>query len=145
MGFDLVAKRPAEGAEGYYGANVFWMAALRCAMTAAGVRQDLVYGKFLCNDGLLVTPLQAKSIAEKLTAWLKNRNLVLDCAETDERAVRVNNEVAKILMAFEGKLGRKRRQPKGPASMIVSIDPRVRRQLRRFIRFCENSGGFWVE
>jgi hypothetical protein len=145
VGFDLIAKKPAGAAWGYFGANVFWMSALRCAMRAAGVREELVYGKFLYNDGRLVTPLQAKTVAEKLTAWLKGRNLLLDCRETDECAVRVNNEVAMFLAAFEKKAGRRRSRQREPGSMVFKVDPRIRKWLRRFIRFCENSGGFWVE
>jgi hypothetical protein len=67
MGFDLVAKRPHRGAENYYRAGIEFMAFLRSAMMASGLREELVYRKFVSNDDLLVTALEPKMIAEKLT------------------------------------------------------------------------------
>jgi hypothetical protein len=42
------------------------------------------------NDGLYVTPKQAKTIATKLTTWLKGGNLVLDLSEEEEVALAGN-------------------------------------------------------
>ena len=49
MGFDLDAKRPKRGAEGYYRSGIEFMTVLRSAMVAAGVQDALVYKKFVAK------------------------------------------------------------------------------------------------
>ena len=50
-------------------------------MLAARVDEDLVYKKFVGNDGRFVTPLQSKTIAESLADWLRGRNLTVTLSE----------------------------------------------------------------
>jgi hypothetical protein len=50
-------------------------------MLAAAVDERLVYGKFVGNDGLLVTAPQTREIAGSLTSWLKRRKLTVALSE----------------------------------------------------------------
>jgi hypothetical protein len=146
MGFDLTAKSSERGNEGYFRANIFSMIFLRSAMLAAGVKEELIYKKFSANDGFLVTPLQSRTIAEKLNAWLKGRNLQLDVAEKNEGVKRVNDITLKL---FEDLDKGTRKSTAGHLRRAKSAPVRLDRKLRRFVRefalFCEGSGGFWVE
>lgn len=146
MGFDLVAKRRDLGDQGYFGANIFSMIFLRSAMLAAGVKEELIYKKFLANDGYLVTPLQARTIAEQLNAWLKGRKLRIDLAEENERAKQANDATLWVLEALNI------REQKYAAAHLrsaksapVTLDRTLRKVVRNFAAFCERSGGFWVD
>jgi hypothetical protein len=122
------------------------MGFLRCAMLAAGVPETLVYKKFVSNDDLLVTPLQSEMIAERLTAWLRGRNLFLELVETDPRAH----------LALEGQhflesaLGNREEADHiarnlRAKSRIVRVDRVARKSIRDFAAFCAGSGGFYVD
>jgi hypothetical protein len=146
MGFDLTAKNPKSGCEGYFRANIFSMILLRSAMLAAGVKEELIYRKFSANDGFLVTALQAKTIAEKLTVWLKGRKLMLDMVEKNENVKRVNEVTLKF---FEGldkgarkSMAKRLRREK---STPLLLNRKLRSFVREFAEFCRGSGGFWVE
>ncbi len=146
MGFDLISKNRSLADAGYMRANVYQMVFLRSAMLAAGVKESLVYKKFLGNDGWLVTDLQAKTIAVNLRNWMRGRNLVLDFAERNEKVRRVNDTVFGLIESVSGggqkMAARKIRRAK---SLIVRIDRNMRVAIRRFVDFCERSGGFWVD
>ena len=146
MGFDLVAKRRDLGNEGYMRVSIFSMILLRSAMLAAGVEEGLIYKKFLANDGFLVTPLQARTIAERLKAWLRGRKLRLDLAEENKDAKRANDA---ILRVFEVVGERKQKSVathfRREKSIPVTLDRRQRKAVRDFAGFCERSGGFWVD
>ena len=146
MGFDLVAKRRDLGNGGYMRASIFSMILLRSAMLAAGVKEELIYKKFLANDGFLVTPLQARTIAERLKAWLKGRRLRINLAEENKEAKRANDAVLRVFEVV-GERGQKRvathfRREK---SIPVTLHRRQRKAVRDFAGFCEHSGGFWVD
>jgi hypothetical protein len=147
MGFDLEAKRLELGEKmGYLGANIYSMILLRSAMLAAGVNEKLIYKKFIANDGFLVTPIQAKTIAQKLNAWLKGRKLVIDVAEQNENVRRINNVTLKLVGAF-GTRGQKSAAAhlRREKSIPITLDREMRKTIRNFARFCERSGGFWVD
>lgn len=146
MGFDLAAKRPHRGAENYCRAGIEFMAFLRSAMVAADVRQELVYRKFVSNDDLLVTGLESKMIADKLTSWLRGRNLTLDLAETDPRSRVAVDGLMFVQKAVGNKdeadrLARKRRAK----SLPYQMDRKARKAIREFVAFCAGSGGFYVD
>ena len=145
MGFDLVAKRRDLGKEGYFRAPIFSMMFLRSAMLAAGVREELVCKKFIANDGYLVTPLQARTIAEQLNAWLKGSKLRIDLAEENKDAGWANDLA---LRALEALGTREQKSAAAHLRRAKSAPVRLKRGLRRFVRefavFCERSGGFWV-
>jgi hypothetical protein len=146
MGFDMTAQQPRKKGSGYYRANVFWMTVLRCSMLASGVKEKLIYQKFLCNDGWRVTPLQAGTIADKLTAWLKGRNLVIELFESNEQAMRVNDALSRLFGALKGSRAKKAsKRSSGSRSTPLKVDRRIRRELRQFAEFCQNSCGFWIE
>lgn len=142
MGFDLAAKRPTHGAESYYRSGIEFMTVLRSAMVAAGVQEALVYKKFVANDNWLVTPMQSRMIAERLTAWLRGRSLTLDLAEGEGRARASTDGLRLVLRAVgnqqEGaRLARKLRLP-------FRVDREARKAIREFAAFCADSGGFYV-
>jgi hypothetical protein len=145
MGFYLAAKRRDLGDEGHMRASIFSMILLRSAMLAAGVQEGLIYKKFLANDGFLVTPLQARTIAERLKAWLKGRRLRINLAEENKEAKRVNDA---ILRVFEAVGARKQKRVathfRSEKSIPLTLDRRQRKVIRDFAGFCERSGGFWV-
>jgi len=140
MGFDLTGVRPSDKRGEYYRASIDTIILLRRAMVTAGVEPKLVYHKFVGNDGLKVTNLQAKSIAEQLATWLKHRSLVVDLRETDEAAVRSNNAYRRVfsVLGLGGHASRSRRQK-------VIVDRTARKLIRGFAEFCHSSGGFWVD
>ena len=146
MGFDLVARRRDLGDKGYFRANIFSMIFLRSAMLAAGVKEKLIYKKFLANDGYLVTPLQARTIAEQLTAWMKGRMLRIDLAEENKRAKQVNDATLRVFEALDT---RKQKAAaahlRGAKSAPVTLDRGLRKVVKDFAEFCERSGGFWVD
>jgi hypothetical protein len=122
------------------------MTFLRSAMLAAGVPQALVYRKFVSNDHLLVTALESKMIAEKLSVWLRGRSLTLDLAESDPRS----RVAAKALLFVQkavgnedeaARLARKRRAE----SLPFRMDRKARIAIRAFAGFCGGSGGFYVD
>lgn len=146
MGYDLVAKAPGRGAVDYYRAGIENMAFLRAAMLAAGVHEGLVYKKFVSNDDLLVTSLQASTIAQKLTTWLQGRKLTLDLADTDDRVQVAADVLAFVLKAVGPKkeaaaLERRRRA----RSLPFRVDRTARKAIRGFATFCAGSGGFYVD
>jgi hypothetical protein len=145
MGFYLAAKRRDLGNEGHMQASIFSMIFLRSAMLAAGVKEELIYKKFLANDGFLVTPLQTRTIAERLNAWLKGRGLRVDLAEKNKAAKRVNDAVLRVFEAVDaprqGAMAARFRREK---SIPVTLDRRLRKLVRDFAGFCERSGGFWI-
>jgi len=129
----------------YFRADIYQMILVRSAMIAAGVNEKLVFKKFVSNDDFLVTPHQSALIGEKLKAWLKGRNLVLDLSERNERAKVGNQAYFDILL----QLGN--RQDKETARIFskdkplpVKLDPAGRKVIRDFAEFCMHSGGFWV-
>lgn len=145
MGFDLVARREAPGADDYYRAGIEFMGFLRVAMTAAGVDEALVYRKFVSNDNLLVTARESATIATRLTEWLRGRALIVDLVEADPRG-HIALDALRITMSHVGlkrQAGRVARQQR-LTSRPVRIDRAARRALRRFAAFCEGSGGFYV-
>ena len=145
VGFDLTAKRPKRGAEGYYRSGIEFMSLLRCAMVAAGVPEALVYRKFVSNDDRLVTRRESQMIAEKLTSWLHGRNLVLELAERNERA-RVSVENLQYVQQAVGsrqeasRIARRLRAD----TLTLRVDRKARRSIRDFAVFCDRSGGFYV-
>jgi hypothetical protein len=144
MGFDLTAKRRDLGDDGYFRIQIFWMRLYRRAMVAAGVSEDLVYTKFLSNDGYFVTLRQSQTIADKLDSWLRGRNLTVDLCELHPRAVELNRALAGLLPMFEG-----RRKPRAhrlcdAKPMPLRLDRRLRQIIRGFAGFCRRSGGFWI-
>jgi len=133
MGFYLVAKRRDLGDEGYMRASIFSMIFLRCAMLAAGVREELIYKKFLANDRFLVTPLQARTIAERLNAWLKGRRLRIDLAEENKRAKQVNSATLKV---FEAVGARKQKSVASVCTMRMG-----RRRRRHYLHATSQRSG----
>jgi hypothetical protein len=146
MGFDLCAKRAKRGATTYYRAGTEYMGFLRCAMVAAGVPETLVYKKFVSNDDWLVTPRQSEMIAEKLTAWLQGRSLVLELAET-QRHAHLTLENLHLLHGALGKQNEADRIARNlhAKSRIVRVDRAARQSIREFAAFCAGSGGFYVD
>jgi hypothetical protein len=146
MGFELVARKPAHPGASYLHVNIFQMIFLRSAMLAAGVKESLVNKKFLGNDGYLVTPLQSGMIAKKLKAWLKNRNLVVEMIENNERAREVNNAVLEVFQIV-GDSGQKAmaKHYRRAKSIPLRLTRSSRKALRTFADFCEGSGGFRVQ
>ncbi len=146
MGFDLVSKNRRLGDAGYMRANVYQMVFLRSTMLAAGVKESLVYKKFMGNDGWLVTALQAKTIALELRSWIKGRNLILDFAEKSEAARRVNDTVFELIESVSrGGQRIAARKIRRARSLPVRLDRKMKAAIRRFADFCERSGGFWVD
>ncbi|MGA2260033.1 MAG: hypothetical protein ABSH28_01210 [Acidobacteriota bacterium] len=145
MGFDLVAKRRELGGEGYLHTNVLSMIFLRSAMLAAGVKEELIYKKFLANDGYVVTPLQARTIAEQLNAWLNGRKLQVDLAEENEKAKRVNDAVLGLFQTLNtGKQKSMAAHLRRAKSVPIPLSRKLRKVVREFARFCEQSDGFWI-
>ena len=146
MGFDLVARRPKSGGGGgCFSVNFMVMTVLRSAMLAAGVKNELVYKKFLANDGWLVTPAQSKMIAEKLYKWLKGKNLSLDVAENNEKACQLNRAVWQFQYAigdpeFKHFVNYMRRAK----SLPIRVSRKMRKVIRQFARFCDRGCGFRV-
>ncbi len=146
MGFDLVAKRPERGGCGYFGANIISMILLRSAMQAAGVKEKLIYKKFVANDGFLVTALEARTIAGLLNNWLKGRKLHVDLAEKNAKARRVNDVTLKLIATSDVAGDRSAASHLHRAkSAPLTLERKSRRFVRAFAAFCERSGGFWVE
>ena len=146
MGYDLMAKRPRRGAAGYYRSGIEFMIFLRSAMVAAGVKESIVYKKFISNDGYLVTPLQSRTIAERLATWLRGRNLVLDLAEKNERALVSTEGLFEILKALNSQSKRARALAllRRAKSLPFHVDRKARKAIRQFAAFCAGSGGFYV-
>ena len=145
MGFHLVAKKTKSPNTDYLHVNIFQMTFLRSAMLAAGVSGSLVHKKFLANDGYLVTPLQSRTIAEKLRTWLRGRNLVVDLIEQNERARQINNAVFRVFQQIADTRQKSMARQYGRAKSIpLSLTRPLRKTLRYFADFCENSGGFRV-
>jgi len=145
VGYDLYARRTAAGDGGYFRATIGGMSFLRAAMNAAGVPRQIVYGKLLGNDGVRVTELQGKAIAERLTAWLGGRNLVVDLREPDDTAAAIMDEFSGLLDALAGGRARpRRRRPKQVEPEFVKLGRRDRAWIRAFADFCARSGGFRV-
>lgn len=59
-------------------------------MVEAGVYPKIIYKKFVGNDGLLVTPIQAAGISARLDKWLEGKHLTITLPETDrKRCIRI--------------------------------------------------------
>jgi hypothetical protein len=144
MGFDLVAKGRTRGAGSYYRVGIESMAFLRSAMRAAGVKEALVYKKFVSNDNLLVTSLQAKMVGEKLTTWLRGHNLTLDLAETNDRAYATLDGLQSVLNALNNKEAARLSRRRRANSLPLRVDRKARSAIRNFAAFCAGSGGFYV-
>jgi hypothetical protein len=145
MGFDLVAKRRDLGNDGYFRTNIFYIIFLRSAMSAAGVKEDLIYKKFLANDGYLVTALQARTIAERLNTWLKGKKLQIDLAEKNKWAKRVNDATLEVFeMLDKGVHKSTAAHLRRARSVPVTLDRKLRKFVREYAAFCERSGGFWI-
>ena len=145
MGFDLEAKRPKRAVENYYRSGIDRMIFLRSAMVAAGVPDTLVYKKFISNDNLFVTPMQSRMIANRLTKWLRRRNLKLDLAETNRQARASTASLFLVLQAVGNTRDKSRLARIGRAkSLPFRMDRRARKTLREFATFCAGSGGFYV-
>jgi len=115
-------------------------------MMAAGIKEELIYKKFLANDGFLVTPIQAQTIAAKLNAWLRGRNLQIDLAEENRTAKQVNDAIVGVFQALDTrKVKSAAAQLRRAKSAPVPLDRKLRKFVREFARFCERSGGFWVD
>lgn len=146
MGFDLNAQNCNLRDRGYLRADVYQMMMLRVAMLAAGVEKTFIYRKFVANGGFLVTELQSRKIAEKLTTWLKGRKLVLDLAEKDERAKAVNEAYLKVFLQVAGRDDKKLAKLfLSSTTLPLQVDSRVRRVIRKFADFSNRSGGFTVD
>ena len=145
MGYDLDAKRPKRGASSYYRSGIELMAFLRSAMVAADVPETLVYRKFISNDNLFVTQAQSRMIADKLTTWLRRRNLILDLAETNRWAPASARSLAFVLQAVGDRKNKARlARSLGAKSLPLRVDRKARKTLREFAGFCAGSGGFHV-
>ena len=145
MGFDLVAKNKGRGDKGYFHASAYQMILLRASMIAAGVDEKLVYGKFVGNDGLLVTTLQSLKIAESMAAWLGGRKLAVVLSEGHASAKATNEAYFGIIRAIGGRDDRRAlKQFQALKSRPLRLDPKSRKFLRRFAEFAGHSGGFWV-
>jgi hypothetical protein len=145
LGFDLIAKRRKRGAADYYASKIQFMVVLRSAMVAAGVEEGLVYKKFIANDHWLVSARESRIIAERLTTWLQGRNLVLNLAETNERAHVATDALSLVLQTVgkhkeQARLARHRRA----TSLPFRVDRTARKAIREFAAFCAGSGGFYV-
>jgi hypothetical protein len=146
MGYDLTAKDRSLGDLGYFRATGDHMILLRTAMVAAGVKEDLVYRKFVGNDGLAITVLQSKHIAECLTTWLKRRAITVDLCEQNGAARSANEAYFQVFMALGNREARNRakRFPKSKP-LLFKIDSLARKQIREFAEFCRRSGGYWID
>ena len=145
MGFDLHAKGRNLGEKGYYRASIYHMIFLRSAMLAAGVNENLVCKKFVSNDGLLVTSLQSKQIAERLRDWLKGRKLTLDLAERNKIARLANAGYLQVIQVLgEGEAKSTAKHFSKSKSIPFHVNNRARKDIREFADFCHTSGGFQV-
>jgi hypothetical protein len=146
MGFDLTAKNPRLGDDGYFRASVYQMILLRSSMLAAGVKEILIYRKFAANDGFFVTRLQSQQIAGRLRAWLKDRNLTLDLAEQNEEAKKSSQAYFQVFLQLCNREDKRiAKHFSKSKSLPLNVNPGVRKVIRGFAGFCAHSGGFWVE
>jgi hypothetical protein len=142
MGFDFNSRKRDLGAKGYYRANIFQMIVLRKAMVAAGVDRDLVYEKFISNDGFRVSALESRQIASSLFYWLKAKHLVLDLNERNPIARVVNKAYLEVVAELGGKEEKRIAKIFGARKSIpVNLNAGMRRTIREFSEFCERSGG----
>jgi hypothetical protein len=121
------------------------MIVLRAAMVAAGVPEALVYKKFISNDSWLVSPIQSRTIAKKLTTWLRGDHLELDLVETNANAHWSLDALSAVVRAVgstreKAELAQLRRAK----SLPCRVDPDTRKAIREFAAFCAGSGGFHV-
>ena len=146
MGFDLSARNRRLGRKGYFRASVYQMMLLRRSMTCAGVDQRLVYHKFVGNDGFFVTKLQARKVAEKLSAWLRGRNLTVELVEDNNAARKANSAYLGVFQEIgDGETRSIARRFSKAKSLPVRLDSGMRAFIRTFAKFCDRSDGFWVE
>ncbi|MGH9737401.1 MAG: hypothetical protein ACRD4X_02300 [Candidatus Acidiferrales bacterium] len=145
MGFDLTAKNKRLGEKGYLRANVYQMILFRASMLAAGVDEDLVYGRFVSNDGLFVTALQSRKIADRLTGWLRGRKLMVSLSERNGVANAANEAYFEAFRKLGGP-GNKRavKQFAVLKSHPFRLDLKARKVVRDLAEFSNRSGGFWV-
>jgi hypothetical protein len=145
MGFDLIAKNKRPGGKGYLRASVYEMILLRASMLAASIDEKLVYGKFVGNDGLLVTALQSMQVADRLTAWLRGRKLAVALSERNPLANAGNEAYFGLVRELGGREDRRAmKQFSGLKHQPFRLDPKARKAVRRFAGFPSRSGGFWV-
>ena len=145
MGFDLTAKNNRVGEKGYFRANVYQMILLRTSMLAAGVDENLVYGKFVGNDGLFVTALQSRKIARSLAAWLTRPKLTVHLSERNELANRSNEVYFEVIRQVGGREDKRiLKQFLDGKPLPFKLDSRARKVVRAFADFSSRSGGFWV-
>lgn len=107
-------------------------------------KEELIHKKIPANDGFLVTPRQAKAIAEQLNACLKGRKLQIDIAKRNTKAKQTNDATLSVSEALDtperkSAAAHLRRAKLAP----VTLDRRLRKVVREFAAFCERSGGFW--
>lgn len=146
MGYDLTAKDRSLGDAGYYRATADHMILLRAAMVAAGVKEDLVYRKFVGNDGFFVTAIQSQKIAACLATWLKGRALSVDLCEHNRDARSANEANFQVVMALGDHEARKRAKLFSRSrSLPFRIDSRARKAIREFAEFCRRSRGYWID
>jgi hypothetical protein len=132
VGFDLYAKRKRPEKGGYFRATMDYMTFLRAAMIEAGVPERLVYRKFVGNDGQLVTALQSKAIAERLTVWLQGRNLVIDLVERDGSARATNDAMFELMRELS--TGSRAKKQWAARRRAKSLPSKVDRKARKSIR-----------
>lgn len=146
MGFDFIAKKRNQGEYETYHANIFYIIVLRCAMLQAGVKEELIYKKFISNDNFFVTPLQSKTIAEKIKSWLQGRSLTFDVCEKNKMAIVANDHGFRVVELIGDDPVQKEivRILRENRPYIIKVDKNQRKNLYKFAHFCEISGGFWV-
>ena len=120
------------------------MVVLRSAMVAAGVPEALVYKKFISNDSWLVTPIQSKTIAKKLTDWLQADDLTLDLIETNSNAHWSLDALSVVVRAVGNKKDKSDLQARGAKRQLCCVDSDTRKAILEFGEFCDRSGGFHV-
>ncbi len=114
-------------------------------MSAAGVKEELIYKKFLANDGYLVTPLQARTIAERLNAWLKGKKLHIDLVERNQKARQVTGATLRMFEILDKGIQKSMAAHLRRARTVpVTLDRKLRKFVREYAAFCERSGGFWI-
>jgi hypothetical protein len=144
MGFDISARNKKTDYEGYFRANVFYMSFLRIAMEHAGVPEQVLFPAFCCNNGYYVTSKDACMIAERLLAWLQNKNLMLivDSKYDDPDSVFVfleSKSSPRVSLIIK-------RIVKGKKRVIyhVAMTRIGRKRIKDFASFCATSRGLWI-
>ena len=152
MGFDLFGVNPKNGKGEYFRNNVWWWRPLwhyTCTVCEDILTdKDCTQGE--CNNGYSISETKAQGIAHRLSVLVKN-------GDTQRYAVRYARELKKLpdeeceFCKGTGKRNDEYVQGtctacrgKGKVRPFVTNYPFSVANVRNFIDFCENSGGFRI-